>query len=137
MLSKHDGSGTGNREPGTDSRGWPCAAFSRRRRGLSSSQLPACSIAHLALLAAVALCSAPPSRAEAPDAVIELWEQSYTLRADGSTRYHEKKHVRLNDPRTRKQLCWVGGGIVQGDPASLPVCSWFGDGYTDNSSCSR
>jgi len=34
-----------------------------------------------------------------PDAVIELWSQHWTLNADGSTAYHEKKHVRLNNDR--------------------------------------
>lgn len=50
-----------------------------------------------AAAAAIACCAA--SLAQQPDAVIELWEQIYTLRDDGSTLYHEKKHVRLNDPR--------------------------------------
>jgi hypothetical protein len=44
--------------------------------------------------------------------------------------------VRLDDPSTRKKLCWVAGGEVQGSPDALPVCTWTGDGYTDNSSCS-
>lgn len=35
----------------------------------------------------------------APDAVIERWEQSWTLGADGSQVYHELRHVRLNHER--------------------------------------
>ncbi len=38
--------------------------------------------------------------ADRPDAVYELWEQDWTLKADGSIVYHEKKHVRLNSDRT-------------------------------------
>jgi len=34
-----------------------------------------------------------------PDAVIELWEQHWTLNADGSTSYREKKRVLLNNDR--------------------------------------
>jgi hypothetical protein len=53
--------------------------------------------------AAILICAlcAPCAlaRAEPPDAVIELWEQHWTLNADGSTAYHEKKHVRLNSDR--------------------------------------
>ena len=40
------------------------------------------------------------TRADRPDAVYELWEQEWTLKADGSVVYHEKKHVRLNSDRT-------------------------------------
>jgi len=40
-----------------------------------------------------------PLYADPPDAVIELWEQHWTLNADGSTVYHEKKRVRLNSDR--------------------------------------
>ena len=49
-----------------------------------------------------ALTSAPasmPTSAPVPDAVIELWEQRWTLNADGSTVYREKKHIRLNNER--------------------------------------
>lgn len=34
-----------------------------------------------------------------PDAVIERWDQRWTLRDDGSREYHEVKHVRLNHDR--------------------------------------
>ncbi len=44
-------------------------------------------------------CYAQPAAVEPPDAVIELWEQHWTLNADGSTVYHEKKHVQLNNER--------------------------------------
>jgi hypothetical protein len=40
-----------------------------------------------------------PAAPAAPDAIIELWEQDWTLNPDGSTVYHEKKHVRLNSER--------------------------------------
>jgi hypothetical protein len=48
----------------------------------------------LALLLPTAGAQSP-----APDAVIELWEQHWTLNADGSSVFHEKRHVRLNDER--------------------------------------
>ncbi|HMQ16450.1 MAG TPA: hypothetical protein PKC49_10785, partial [Phycisphaerae bacterium] len=44
------------------------------------------------------------ARAEPPDAVIELWEQHWTLNGDGSTAYHEKKHVRLNSDRAYRHF---------------------------------
>lgn len=34
-----------------------------------------------------------------PDAEILLWEQHWTLRADGATEFEERKHVRLNSDR--------------------------------------
>lgn len=34
-----------------------------------------------------------------PDAVFELWEQDWTLSADGSLVYREKRHLRLNSDR--------------------------------------
>jgi len=36
----------------------------------------------------------------APDAVYEVWDQHWTLNADGSTSYHFRQHVRLNNDRT-------------------------------------
>lgn len=44
--------------------------------------------------------------------------------------------VKLDDPSTRKQLCWVGGGtLIEGDYDQLQICSWVGDGYTANPRC--
>jgi serine/threonine protein kinase len=43
--------------------------------------------------------------------------------------------IAINDPSTRKKLCWIHGGVVLGDPARLSTCSWYGDGYTDNHTC--
>jgi hypothetical protein len=43
--------------------------------------------------------AAPPEPAVQPDAVIELWEQDWTLNADGSSVRHEKQHVRLFNER--------------------------------------
>jgi hypothetical protein len=34
-----------------------------------------------------------------PDVVYEAWEQNWTLNADGSSVYHEKRHIRLNSDR--------------------------------------
>lgn len=34
-----------------------------------------------------------------PDAIIEVWDQHWTLNEDGSTIYYEKKHVQLNSDR--------------------------------------
>lgn len=47
----------------------------------------------LMALSAAALAQSPA--AVQPDAIIELWEQRWTLNADGSAVYHEKEHVRL------------------------------------------
>ena len=51
---------------------------------------------------AIAVCAAlaAPLMAAPPDAVIELWEQHWTLNAGGSSVYHSKQHVRLNNDRT-------------------------------------
>lgn len=46
------------------------------------------------------LLVAPLQAETPPDAVIELWEQHWTLNADGSIVYHSKQHVRLNSDRT-------------------------------------
>lgn len=52
-------------------------------------------------LALVGALTAAPVRAGdvSPDAVIELWEQHWTLNPDGTTVYHLKQHVRLNQER--------------------------------------
>lgn len=39
-----------------------------------------------------------------PDAVIEVWAQSWTLNDDGSQVYHEKKYTRLNSDRVFRAL---------------------------------
>jgi transglutaminase-like putative cysteine protease len=41
-----------------------------------------------------------PVQADEPDGVIEQWDQRWTLSADGSCVYWERKHVRLNSERT-------------------------------------
>jgi hypothetical protein len=43
--------------------------------------------------------------------------------------------IRIHDSATRKKLCWINGGEVQGNPIYLPVCTWSGDGYTDDAKC--
>ena len=44
--------------------------------------------------------------------------------------------VKLEDPTTRKKICWVGGGnLIQGDYEQLLQCEWFGDGYDPNPIC--
>jgi|GEM_PF-887408 len=61
--------------------------------------------------AALVLCTgcAIPSQAQTlatrptgtapPDAIIELWEQHWTLQPDGTQIFRERRHVRLNDER--------------------------------------
>jgi serine/threonine protein kinase len=34
--------------------------------------------------------------------------------------------VRINDSRTRRQQCWVGGGVPQGDLSQVPISNWTG-----------
>lgn len=56
----------------------------------------------MALLPALALLTATAAGAKpevSPDAIIELWEQHWTLNSDGSTVYYEKQHVRINSER--------------------------------------
>ena len=48
--------------------------------------------------------AAQSARNAPPDAVIELWQQDWTLSADGSSVYHEKKHTRLNSDRSYDDL---------------------------------
>lgn len=43
--------------------------------------------------------AAAQDAAETPDAVIERWDQRWTVRDDGSREYYELKHVRLNHDR--------------------------------------
>lgn len=61
-----------------------------------------------ALLGVVLVCSAnalahSPAAAP-PDAVIELWEQHWTLNEDSSIVYHEKLHVLLNNERAHGEF---------------------------------
>jgi hypothetical protein len=51
------------------------------------------------LVGAAWIC-AQAEPASPPDAVIELWEQHWTLGADGSTVYYNKQFVRLNNDRS-------------------------------------
>jgi serine/threonine protein kinase len=34
--------------------------------------------------------------------------------------------VRIDDSRTRRQQCWVGGGIPQGNTSQVPISNWTG-----------
>ncbi|MEW6251381.1 MAG: DUF3857 domain-containing protein [Planctomycetota bacterium] len=45
-----------------------------------------------------------PNAEQVPDAVIELWEQHWTLNPDGSTVYHEKQHARINNDRAHHEF---------------------------------
>jgi serine/threonine protein kinase len=38
--------------------------------------------------------------------------------------------VRINDPRTRRQQCWIGGGVPQGDLSQVPISEWTGTAET-------
>jgi transglutaminase-like putative cysteine protease len=51
------------------------------------------------LVASSAPAQNPPAADATPDAVIELWEQSWKLAPDGGSTYREKKHTRLNQER--------------------------------------
>lgn len=53
----------------------------------------------LVLFVVPAVVLAQPAAEDAPDAVIELWDQDWTINADGSIVYHERKHVRFNNER--------------------------------------
>ncbi|MGD8452303.1 MAG: DUF3857 domain-containing protein [Phycisphaerae bacterium] len=61
-------------------------------------------LATRALLVALTVALAAPALAAPPDAVIELWEQQWTLKADGSTAYYCKQHVRLNNDRAYREF---------------------------------
>lgn len=50
-------------------------------------------------LACAALLAAPALATE-PDAIIKVWEEHWTLNPDGSSVYHFKQHVQLNNDRT-------------------------------------
>jgi len=45
--------------------------------------------------------------------------------------------IKLNDPATRKQLCWVSSSVghFSGNQSQLATCYWVGDGYTANPQC--
>lgn len=44
--------------------------------------------------------------------------------------------IKLDDPSTRKEICWVSGGyLIQGDYEQLQICRWIGDGYTADPDC--
>jgi hypothetical protein len=77
------------------------------RTGLTFPLLPrvcpwACAACFILLTgagAALAAADDPPPPAVQPDAVIEEWHQHWTLNADGSSTYHERKHVKLLNDR--------------------------------------
>ena len=45
--------------------------------------------------------------------------------------------IKIDDPSTRKKLCWVSTslGHISGDPSTILVCSWIGDGYNEDQQC--
>jgi uncharacterized protein YraI len=45
--------------------------------------------------------------------------------------------IKLNDPGTRKQLCWVSNSVghLSGNTSQVATCYWVGDGYTANPQC--
>lgn len=53
---------------------------------------------------------------------------------DGGTWYL----IKLDDPSTRKKLCWIhsSNGHVTGDHSQIYTCDWTGDGYTADQRCS-
>ena len=74
----------------------------RRVGALRSPAVRATLVAMGVLISASALAQAPP--VAPPDAVIELWDQQWTLSADGSIVYREKQHVRLNNERAHGEF---------------------------------
>ena len=64
-----------------------------------SRRLVRIALATFVLAAATPLVAPAQTAATQPDAVYELWEQDWTLNADGSIVYHENKHLRLNSDR--------------------------------------
>lgn len=69
-----------------------------RAAGLHGPRAAALFVLVFACLASAAGIAQEASSTK-PDAVIELWQQSWTQNADGAIVYHEKKHVRLNNDR--------------------------------------
>lgn len=72
----------------------PATDLARAPRRFAQAALALAALAICANVAALA-----QQDAQAPDAVYELWEQDWTLKADGSIVYHENKHLRLNSDR--------------------------------------
>lgn len=73
----------------------------RDRRLTSRLETLAATLLAVCVGCATPLQAGPSPHADAPpDAVIEVWEQHWTLNQDGSTEYHNKQHVRLNNDRS-------------------------------------
>lgn len=80
------------------------ASWKQRASWVGRASLPS-----LSLLLTLCVGCATPARGSSndvannpsapPDAVYDLWEQDWTLNADGSLVYHEKRHTRLNSDR--------------------------------------
>lgn len=63
-------------------------------------RVPTCAVVAMVLgLVSMQQTAAQAPPAAVPDAVIELWEQTWTLNANGSSVYHDKRHVQLNSDR--------------------------------------
>ena len=45
--------------------------------------------------------------------------------------------IKLDDPTTRKKLCWIhnSNGRVTGDQSQIHTCDWTGDGYSTDQRC--
>jgi serine/threonine-protein kinase len=58
--------------------------------------------------------------------IVWTFEAGITLEIIGKEPTGEWWLIRINDPRTRGQQCWIGGGIPNGDLASVPISDWTG-----------
>ncbi len=76
-------------------RTWPAPPRAWLRRPRRSAGLPLL-LSALTLLTGAAASDGPDAP---PDAIIELWEQHWTLNDDESTVYYEKQHVRIHNER--------------------------------------
>jgi serine/threonine protein kinase len=67
--------------------------------------------------------------------ILRDFQTGMTLEIVGKDQASEWFLVRINDTSTRKKLCWLSGGKYPGNVNDLPVCTWTGDGYTENQRC--
>lgn len=91
------------------SRAKPNSLFAVRHSSFSAclrGAVPSCLFLLILMTATAAAADLPPLSAQSapPDAVIELWEQTWTLNPDGSTEYEQLQHVRINHPRAHDEF---------------------------------
>ena len=69
--------------------------------------------------------------------ILRDFTRGLTKEIIGRNDYGDWILIKIDDPATRKQLCWIssGNGRITDDYGQISICDWVGDGYTMDQQC--